>query len=101
MFQSTRPRGARLRRLITYTYLIEFQSTRPRGARLTVSGLIKILPGFNPRARVGRDQKHESFNYPNYQFQSTRPRGARLLRFKTVSRGDEFQSTRPRGARLH
>ena len=32
-FQSTRPRGARLFRFLTYFYDLKFQSTRPRGAR--------------------------------------------------------------------
>ncbi len=32
-----------------------FQSTRPRGARLPVRSLLRLQIGFNPRAREGRD----------------------------------------------
>jgi len=55
-FQSTRPRGARLgtgQLIITEG---EFQSTRPRGARQVAPSRWNWVPsGFNPRARVGRD----------------------------------------------
>jgi len=77
-FQSTRPRGARHLQIYYKLGNHEFQSTRPRGARLTkstISGLGSIVSihapawgatsimsmaslswyGFNPRARVGRD----------------------------------------------
>ncbi len=54
-FQSTRPRGARLRLEAERIKNEQFQSTRPRGARRTVNN-----PRFHPT-----------------QFQSTRPRGAR------------------------
>jgi len=33
-----------------------FQSTRPRGARLNQKLIDKTENGFNPRARVGRDK---------------------------------------------
>ena len=33
-----------------------FQSTRPRGARLVMSSMLPSPSDFNPRARVGRDQ---------------------------------------------
>jgi len=62
MFQSTRPRGARLF-VSRHCHLQNmFQSTRPRGARL-----IPVLQSFAP-----------------YVFQSTRPRGARPNRFLSV-----------------
>jgi len=32
-----------------------FQSTRPRGARLLISVTIRSFSSFNPRARAGRD----------------------------------------------
>ncbi len=101
LFQSTRPRGARLigERRFQKEYM--FQSTRPRGARQTDT---KGLPY-------------------RTMFQSTRPRGARRTRDRiaivshqvsihaptggaTHQPGDRhkmismFQSTRPRGARL-
>ena len=38
--------------------LILFQSTRPRGARLNPARLMFLKASFNPRARVGRDAMH-------------------------------------------
>ena len=78
LFQSTRPRGARLAIIASLIYKTLFQSTRPRGARqewqeyeravLDVSihapawgatwkayDAIGCNRCFNPRARVGRD----------------------------------------------
>ena len=57
IFQSTRPRGARLSRTASKVVGSAFQSTRPRGAR--------------------RQKRVDG--YRNYLFQSTRPRGARLI----------------------
>ncbi len=54
-----------------------FQSTRPRGARLTASPLPRRYPRFNPRARVGRDAMAAALLGEIVPFQSTRPRGAR------------------------
>jgi len=56
-----------------------FQSTRPRGARLR-SAFVSPLPvtRFNPRAHAGRDLICVRIFRPCTQFQSTRPRGARL-----------------------
>jgi len=60
-FQSTRPRGARLKSGDALEILEQFQSTRPRGA--TNSGQVhqRALDSFNPRARVGRDRPTKSF----------------------------------------
>ncbi|EEX75943.1 hypothetical protein SELSPUOL_02671 [Selenomonas sputigena ATCC 35185] len=59
LFQSTRPRGARLQTSCrSYSWTV-FQSTRPRGAR----------------------QKAEKCQGHTIKFQSTRPRGARLCLF--------------------
>ena len=77
-------------------------------------------PCFNPRARVGRDQRVQAY-WKNYlvsihapawgatfpagffrkreRFQSTRPRGARHLQNFRSASVLMFQSTRPRGAR--
>jgi len=55
-----------------------FQSTRPRGARLNQKLIDKTENGFNPRARVGRDKCHRRLRNKALLFQSTRPRGARL-----------------------
>ena len=77
LFQSTRPRGARPKRLafkdggenvsihapargatrglLQDAAIIAFQSTRPRGARRTSFNSAGIRLSFNPRAREGRD----------------------------------------------
>ena len=78
VFQSTRPRGARLVKSITVKSALMFQSTRPRGAR----------PATRRTATARR------------MFQSPRPRGARRRRWRTLRTRSRFQSTRPRGARL-
>ena len=122
VFQSTRPRGARLDDYTAYTiYFYMFQSTRPRGARLVERFILMRRQGFNPRARGGRDVWRRDasdievcFN-PRArggrdlrqclwrrivnEFQSTRPRGARRKRKRQKYIMRLFQSTRPRGAR--
>ena len=56
-----------------------FQSTRPRGARLVKVGRACCRSKrFNPRARVGRDARSAGQPCAIVEFQSTRPRGARL-----------------------
>ncbi len=55
--------------------------------------------GFNPRARVGRDQVRLCRSLHYRLFQSTRPRGARLKAEEERLAEKRFQSTRPRGAR--
>ena len=100
LFQSTRPRGARRQTLAfgkvasavsihapawgaTFRYVFplcnlgQFQSTRPRGARREIGGAFQGAPGFNPRARVGRDATRTGERPVLVWFQSTRPRGAR------------------------
>ena len=77
MFQSTRPRGARLRRI---PFVISSSSFNPRarvGRDHAESAQLAIFKRFNPRARVGRDQINR-YSWLSYRFQSTRPRGARL-----------------------
>jgi len=55
---------------------ILFQSTCPRGARLRFAVIVQWVLYFNPRARVGHDLllRHIS---SSAAFQSTCPRGAR------------------------
>ena len=55
LFQSTRPRGARLIQSIQSLAHQTFQSTRPRGARLTTITTNSKFTCFNPRAHAGRD----------------------------------------------
>ena len=55
-----------------------FQSTRPRGARLCQRAAYRPLGGgFNPRAPAGRDPDELIASVVARVFQSTRPRGAR------------------------
>ena len=57
------------------------------------------MPGFNPRARVGRDYIMSGIVIRTLKFQSTRPRGARQNDIRAQTLLQMFQSTRPRGAR--
>ena len=56
VFQSTRPRGARLAYYSASGSRSLFQSTRPRGARPQRTYQTIRPSCFNPRARVGRDR---------------------------------------------
>ena len=57
VFQSTRPRGARLTSGVINHPIGMFQSTRPRGARLIpIAVWPAITSCFNPRALAGRDE---------------------------------------------
>ena len=58
-------------------FMCMFQSTRPRGARLPHEASCDPEPSFNPRARAGRDTHLCRIACPITMFQSTRPRGAR------------------------
>ena len=77
-----------------------FQSTRPRGARLSKILLFLYIMSFNPRAHVGRDLPSPVRSQAREMFQSTRPRGARPKKEREEKAMKLFQSTRPRGARL-
>ena len=57
LFQSTHPRGVRLRDKHIMMIIMKFQSTHPRGVRLGVSivGTYQTTQGFNPRTREGCD----------------------------------------------
>ena len=98
-FQSTRPRGARRGDLLAQFSISEFQSTRPRGARRLPSRFDGRKGSFNPRARVGRDAACRA---PIGRSGCFNPR-ARVGRDKRSRRNTKnqkkFQSTHPRGAR--
>ncbi len=122
MFQSTRPRGARLAGCaeierymrvsihapawgatgqfpINFDQQREFQSTRPRGARPAVWRCYRFGCWFqSTRPRGARHSYNESLIVYRW-FQSTRPRGARLKQLGQQYGILSFQSTRPRGAR--
>jgi len=76
----------------------QFQSTRPRGARQYESKQINMPGGFNPRARVGRDEQIKLTGYPS-QVSIHAPAWGATKVFECASQGTVFQSTRPRGAR--
>ncbi len=59
----------------------------------------KLRTNFNPRARVGRDDRKSDRRLYRRRFQSTRPRGARHVSKWFHLLSALFQSTRPRGAR--
>ncbi len=116
MFQSARPRGARLGSiwpiscrwrfnprarvgrdkpnpadLSTWDW---FQSARPRGARHEIPALgLHLRDRFNPRARVGRDSHRPALRKTSATFQSARPRGARR---GANPDGDDYSSFNPR-----
>ena len=117
LFQSTRPRGARRQTLAfgkvasavsihapawgaTFRYVFplcnlgQFQSTRPRGARREIGGAFQGAPGFNPRARVGRDATRTGERPVLVWFQSTRPRGARPPHHNSLRDKDFFRVIR-------
>ncbi len=75
MFQSTRPRGARLYTLIILLATVVSIHAPTRGATYTLIILLATVC-FNPRAHAGRDEREQQ-ERPRATFQSTRPRGAR------------------------
>ena len=98
MFQSTRPRGARLS-VNSLSFLIcLFQSTRPRGARQHSVSRKSLQNSFNPRAHAGRDKTDKPPHAVNHVSIHAPTRGATAV---ATSRQvlSTFQSTRPRGAR--
>ena len=101
----------------------QFQSTHPRGVRLRPAGdgpgrlhvsihapawgatscpLCGTRPrhSFNPRTRVGCDSCLSSVLVHHVVFQSTHPRGVRLMTAIGIRTWSRFQSTHPRGVRL-
>ena len=59
MFQSTPPRGGRLRAASSANTFFVFQSTPPRGGRHNASLQASALSSFNPRPRAGGDAWEE------------------------------------------
>ena len=99
----------------------QFQSTPPRGRRLKTSVITFYNFDFNPRLREGGDTNIRTLDEPLYIFQSTPPRGRRLKAVCAEANIDDisihasareatklavrsmewqrFQSTPPRGRR--
>ncbi len=77
-FQSTPPRGGRHEHSAVSRQSIEFQSTPPRGGRHAgADGQRRTTPSFNPRPRVGGDDRSRQLAQRVDEFQSTPPRGGR------------------------
>ena len=77
MFQSTRPRGARLKYWYNYTTKRCFNPRAHVGRDLFSISTRCLTTCFNPRAHVGRDTNMRMHHNVRWVFQSTRPRGAR------------------------
>ncbi len=103
VFQSTRPRGARLGCAVACLRQVRVSIHAPaRGATDDGTASTGGRVRFNPRARAGRDRDAACrCSIVRCMFQSTRPRGARrqLPSTSAMRACIEFQSTRPRGAR--
>ena len=120
IFQSTFPRGERLRRDLAFLPPKLFQSTFPRGERQNSGHFLLLVRNFNPRSRVGNDDigaafeaiENISIHVPAWGttdlladdiryclFQSTFPRGERHILINSLFRPVRFQSTFPRGER--
>ena len=76
-----------------------FQSTRPRGARLRCRQVCDVYARVSIHAPARGATPLQGFIAHAIQFQSTRPRGARLATGYKGAYEAKFQSTRPRGAR--
>ena len=121
-FQSTLPRGERLKVTDVRVERLQFQSTLPRGERPYTAGYQPMdSENFNPRSREGSDVRLASqylglnsisIHAPargattfstlllsQHEFQSTLPRGERPDNIYILSNTRKFQSTLPRGER--
>ena len=103
VFQSTRPRGARLLRIAVPSIPQSVSIHAPaRGATYCLLLLLVFYLRFNPRAREGRDLQNRVLRRIAARCFNPRAREGRDL-YKSRDRRwrREFQSTRPRGARLY
>ena len=78
-----------------------FQSTRPHGARLRSFPICLFPIGFNPRARMGRDQASRLDHRSTAVSIHAPAWGATPHEPRRVGKPSKFQSTRPHGARPH
>ena len=99
-FNPCAPCGARLVSSVVPREQFLFQSTRPRGARLCLHVLRLALRHFNPRARVGRDEPIILRQNITANFNPRARVGRDSIGITTSEADAVFQSTRPRGARL-
>mgnify|MGYP001575145772 CR=1 FL=1 len=81
--------------MATLLYMEAFQSTPPRGGRLKNNILFYQTISFNPRPRVGGDPSSSAMPRMSDMFQSTPPRGGRLSVFFCLFSSKSF-NPRPR-----
>ena len=86
VFQSTLPRGERLARPATNKTKGQFQSTLPRGERLSISLKLLSSPGFNPRSHGGSDRKRRGHNRNERRVSIHAPTGGATQRRPKASR---------------
>ena len=98
-FQSTHPRGVRLKSVPLLRLSFKFQSTHPRGVRRRYRVTRQSHGSFNPRTHEGCDLCVIYRHSENKMFQSTHPRGVRLRLYNFILFWLRFQSTHPRGVR--
>ncbi len=98
VFQSTHPRGVRRTGLQKKAGPKKFQSTHPRGVRPSTSCSGPVLPGFNPRTRVGCDVFRVHIGTRVIVSIHAPAWGATQHR-QTCTAVSGFQSTHPRGVR--
>ena len=100
-FQSTRPRGARLRQPDQHVDLQRVSIHAPaRGATAAKGGHQPTNRSFNPRAREGRDHSAATASRGPQCFNPRAREGRDPSTSQRSPPSDSFQSTRPRGARL-
>ena len=99
MFQSTRPRGARLPSLSACAYRGKFQSTRPRGARPVFWHSHSRAYRVSIHAPARGATSGKSYMGANGRVSIHAPARGATEAVSERQRLSEFQSTRPRGAR--
>ena len=98
-FQSTFPRGERLKQIAIDTILMNFNPRSHVGNDKQITDGDTTENDFNPRSHVGNDFCLILIQLCDHRFQSTFPRGERQLRIDGLTPKLKFQSTFPRGER--
>ena len=99
-FQSTLPHGERLWLFVAAGGAGGFQSTLPHGERPEIESKALRSTNFNPRSRMGSDERRMVALLDDGKFQSTLPHGERLFLKNLGLTIWKFQSTLPHGERL-
>ena len=101
MFQSTLPRGERLRAGVLKEIWTGVSIHAPTWGATPVYPQSSDIHGFNPRPHAGSDTAASTIDKSSSRLQSTLPRGERREPANPLHYGSEFQSTLPRGERLY